>query len=265
MSRLKTNYEIISDKAENPVTNSEYIKHGNQWLNEAVNTLTTDVGKKANKDYVDTELSKKAEETELEELKEFVEEKSTVTCSKLGMTLNDSSNNNFQILCSAIENGKTIVVDGMYKLNINSTHNLTNDMKIEGINGECGFRLSTNSEWKTAFAIGGSCENILIDKVKVSVEDNKQILFIRSIHQDVKLRKFIVTNSYFANNIRLVEITAKLNTIPNLSVCGIDEIEFSKNICENIRLFINTTPSNSSNEFKQSKIIFSVIHGLDAS
>lgn len=36
--RLKTNYEIYSDKSENPVTTTEYIKHGDKWLDEFIAT-----------------------------------------------------------------------------------------------------------------------------------------------------------------------------------------------------------------------------------
>lgn len=38
MSRLKTNYEIISDKSKNPVVSSEYVKHGDKWLDEFLKT-----------------------------------------------------------------------------------------------------------------------------------------------------------------------------------------------------------------------------------
>lgn len=40
MSQLKTNYEIISDKSKNPVTNSEYIKHGDKWLDEVIDGVS---------------------------------------------------------------------------------------------------------------------------------------------------------------------------------------------------------------------------------
>lgn len=36
MSKVKSNYEIISDKTKNPVTSTEYIKHGNEWLNDVI-------------------------------------------------------------------------------------------------------------------------------------------------------------------------------------------------------------------------------------
>ena len=41
MSRLKTNYEIVSDKSKNPVVSSEYVKHNNEWLNDKLEYIET--------------------------------------------------------------------------------------------------------------------------------------------------------------------------------------------------------------------------------
>ncbi|MCQ2463979.1 MAG: hypothetical protein MJ095_00190 [Oscillospiraceae bacterium] len=41
MPRLKTNYEIISDKSKNPVVSSEYVKHNNEWLNDKLDYIET--------------------------------------------------------------------------------------------------------------------------------------------------------------------------------------------------------------------------------
>lgn len=41
MSRLKTNYEIVSDKSKNPVVSSEYVKHNNEWLNDKLDYIET--------------------------------------------------------------------------------------------------------------------------------------------------------------------------------------------------------------------------------
>ena len=59
-NKLQANFEIVSDKSKNAVTSSEYIKHGNAWLNDAINAATTAVNSKADKSYVDAELAKKA-------------------------------------------------------------------------------------------------------------------------------------------------------------------------------------------------------------
>ncbi len=41
MSKIKSNYEIISDKANDvPVTSTEYIKHGDKWLDETINGIS---------------------------------------------------------------------------------------------------------------------------------------------------------------------------------------------------------------------------------
>lgn len=70
-----TNHEIISDKTKNPVVSSEYIKHGSQWLNEAVNAAAAEVAKKADKTYVDAELAKKANASDVTALNNKVDSK----------------------------------------------------------------------------------------------------------------------------------------------------------------------------------------------
>lgn len=57
--RLKANYEVYSDKSKNAVTDSQYVKHGTGWLNDAVNSATTELSKKANKADVDSELERR--------------------------------------------------------------------------------------------------------------------------------------------------------------------------------------------------------------
>lgn len=75
MAKLMTNHEIISDKTKNPVVSSEYIKHGSQWLNEAVNAAAAEVAKKADKTYVDSELAKKANASDVATLNNKVDSK----------------------------------------------------------------------------------------------------------------------------------------------------------------------------------------------
>lgn len=65
MGYLKAQHEIISDKSKNPVVSSEYVKHGNAWLNETINGAVSAVTNKADKSYVDTELAKKASKSDL--------------------------------------------------------------------------------------------------------------------------------------------------------------------------------------------------------
>ncbi len=60
MANLQASHEIISDKSKNAVTNTEYIKHGSEWLHNVVNTAVTALNAKADKTYVDSELAKKA-------------------------------------------------------------------------------------------------------------------------------------------------------------------------------------------------------------
>ncbi len=66
MGKLRANSEIISDKSKNPVTTSTYIKHGNQWLDDAVNNAIGAAASKADKTYVDSEVAKKANKSEVD-------------------------------------------------------------------------------------------------------------------------------------------------------------------------------------------------------
>ena len=75
MAKLMTNHEIVSDKTKNPVVSSEFIKHGNAWLNEAVNAAAAEVAKKADKSYVDAELGKKASTSDVTALSNKVDSK----------------------------------------------------------------------------------------------------------------------------------------------------------------------------------------------
>ena len=40
MAKISANYELISDKSKNPVTSTEYIRHGGQWLDDVLNEHT---------------------------------------------------------------------------------------------------------------------------------------------------------------------------------------------------------------------------------
>ena len=72
--KLRVNVEFTTDKSKNPLTSSEYIKHGNQWLSDAMNAAATLANSKADKTYVDTELAKKADSTTVSSVSDRVSE-----------------------------------------------------------------------------------------------------------------------------------------------------------------------------------------------
>ena len=41
MSKLLVNHEIISEKTKNPVVSTDYIKHGDKWLNDKLDYIET--------------------------------------------------------------------------------------------------------------------------------------------------------------------------------------------------------------------------------
>ena len=65
MSKLNSNYELISNKEQNPVTSTPYIKHNGQWLDAVINAAVETANKKADKTYVDAELAKKVDASAL--------------------------------------------------------------------------------------------------------------------------------------------------------------------------------------------------------
>lgn len=75
MAKLMTTHEIISDKSQNPVVSSDFVKHGNAWLNEVIDGAATEVAKKADKTYVDAELAKKANASDVTALNNKVDSK----------------------------------------------------------------------------------------------------------------------------------------------------------------------------------------------
>ena len=59
MAKLRVNMELVGD-SNVPVTRTESIKHGSEMLNNVINSAVTALNSKAEKSYVDTELNKKA-------------------------------------------------------------------------------------------------------------------------------------------------------------------------------------------------------------
>ena len=59
MAKLRVNMELVGD-SNVPVTRTESIKHGSEMLNNVINSAVTALNSKADKSYVDTELNKKA-------------------------------------------------------------------------------------------------------------------------------------------------------------------------------------------------------------
>lgn len=78
-NKVRVNVEFTTDKSKNPLTTSEFIKHGNQWLSEAMNAATALVNSKADKTYVDTELAKKAEASAVAQLQQTINTKADST------------------------------------------------------------------------------------------------------------------------------------------------------------------------------------------
>ena len=59
--KVKSNFEIISDKDQNAVVSTKFIKHNSDWLDSVINTAVSALNGKADMEYVDAELTKKAD------------------------------------------------------------------------------------------------------------------------------------------------------------------------------------------------------------
>lgn len=91
MGKLRANSEIISDKSKNPVTTSTYIKHGNQWLDDAVNNAIGAAASKADKTYVDSELTKKANKSDTDAALSSKADKSALEAINASVSANTSN------------------------------------------------------------------------------------------------------------------------------------------------------------------------------
>lgn len=91
MGKLRANSEIISDKSKNPVTTSTYIKHGNQWLDDAVNNAIGAAASKADKTYVDSELTKKANKSDTDAALSSKADKSALEAINASVSVNTSN------------------------------------------------------------------------------------------------------------------------------------------------------------------------------
>lgn len=91
MGKLRANSEIISDKSKNPVTTSTYIKHGNQWLDDAVNNAIGAAASKADKTYVDSELTKKANKSDTDAALSTKADKSALEATNASVSANTSN------------------------------------------------------------------------------------------------------------------------------------------------------------------------------
>lgn len=91
MGKLRANSEIISDKSKNPVTTSTYIKHGNQWLDDAVNNAIGAAASKADKTYVDSELTKKANKSDTDAALSSKADKSALEATNASVSANTSN------------------------------------------------------------------------------------------------------------------------------------------------------------------------------
>ena len=56
------------------------------------------------------------------------------TCSQLGLDVNDSKGQNYNLICQAINDGYTIVFDNLYTVKVSSTKAVSKDINIKSTN-----------------------------------------------------------------------------------------------------------------------------------
>lgn len=169
MGKLRANSEIISDKSKNPVTTSTYIKHGNQWLDDAVNNAIGAAASKADKTYVDSELTKKANKSDTDAALSSKADKSALEATNASVSANTS---NIQEL-STESTVLSARMDEFTKLEEGST---TGDAEL--IDGRIG------SDGKTYDNIGGAIRGQVTD-LKSDLDDYKDS--ISEYHKSVNL------------------------------------------------------------------------------
>ena len=244
MGKLRANSEIISDKSKNPVTTSTYIKHGNQWLDDAVNNAIGAAASKADKTYVDSELTKKANKSDTDAALSSKADKSALEATNASVSANTS---NIQELSTEstvlsarmdeftkLEEGSTTgdaeLIDGRIGSDGKTYDNIggairgqVTDLKSD-LNKISDIRISTNLFDKSKAKIGYSFDDDGNDIVSsdyvnsglIEVEPEKTVYFYCSQSQtipDYGRQSF--------NSVRTIALDENLNRVGNTSYAAI--------------------------------------------
>ena len=185
MGKLRANSEIISDKSKNPVTTSTYIKHGNQWLDDAVNNAIGAAASKADKTYVDSELTKKANKSDTDAALSSKADKSALEATNASVSANTS---NIQEL-STESTVLSARMDEFTKLEEGST---TGDAEL--IDGRIG------SDGKTYDNIGGAIRGQVTD-LKSEINGGKVIKLYKNISDLTQDASTGAANAYLHSTI----------------------------------------------------------------
>ncbi len=95
---------------------------------------------------------------------------SAMTVSKIGLSTSTADGvANFTKLCSALENGQKIIVDDFYPITVTAPYTLTKDIKLYGLNNNCGFNFNVSSDY--VFEVAGEM-NIDLQKLKFTGKSN---------------------------------------------------------------------------------------------
>lgn len=154
-----------------------------------------------------------------------------VTCSSLGMTIDDLNKNNFTLLKNALSNNIIIVVDNLYNLNINSSIDLSCDLNIKGLDKTCGFNILSSSA--NMFNINNDNLDICMENIKFKSSIAFEIFNLKN--DLIKIRKFEIQTCTFEGDIRLVNFQFNITTNPQIKRYGIEEFYFNNNIVKNTR------------------------------
>ena len=145
-----------------------------------------------------------------------------------GMTPDDANGKNFEILKELINSGTKIIVDKFYKITTHSTINVDKDLYIHGLDNTCGFEFYANTN---LFNIVDGCNNIEISNIHLTAQQSVKILVST---ENIKLENLIITDNIIENHVSIAKITSSLTTYPDISVYGISNLDFSRNICNNL-------------------------------
>lgn len=188
MGKLRANSEIISDKSKNPVTTSTYIKHGNQWLDEALENMNN---------YVTPEMFKHSEGEDISDMLSST----TKIVNLEGGTYTVS--NDLNCRCSGIINGKIEINNtGNGIVFENSLNLIFNNLKIESL---VNYESATSFKYNLIYL--KACKNIVVKDCNFSKSDMgilfadcEDFVVINSTFSDSKAGAFTLTTDFDNDN-----------------------------------------------------------------
>ncbi|MBC6695344.1 hypothetical protein H9L25_00935 [Terrisporobacter mayombei] len=153
-----------------------------------------------------------------------------IKCSYLGLTPLDDNGNNHQLLCDAINMGKSILVDGTYELKTESIGLITKNIDIKGITPDAKLDIQFDSFTNGIFKTNGNID-ISIKNIKFTSTLATKII---NMANPIGVLGFVeIEGCKFENKMRIFDFVANGSLDPSQNFYGFDTFIFNNNIVTN--------------------------------